>query len=71
MMIQRIAEALAVQSGDEPANWLAYRNPARAALEAMAEPDDDMIRSVEDVPNAEAVYTRMIATALRSDFDQA
>ena len=66
MMIQQIAEAIALQSGDEPANWLAYRNAARAALEAMKMPDQDMIRCVEDVPDAATVYSRMIATAIRS-----
>ena len=65
MMIQRIAEALALQSGDKPANWLAHRNAARAALKAMEVPDEDMVRSVYEVPDAAALYSRMIATALR------
>lgn len=66
-IIRRVAEAIAVQSGDDPNNWMAYSKAARAALSAMQEPDERMLAAVSHMQEAGTVYRRMIAAALSGE----
>ncbi len=75
-MIERVARALCVQDGRDPdaqgwkntAIWQAYTGEAKAAIEAMGEPTQEMTAVVVDVGKTRAklcaIYSSMIQAAL-------
>jgi hypothetical protein len=79
-MIERIARALCISQGENPDQptphhktvdfiWQHYRKDARAVLEAMMEPTDQMVKAAFDVfaseNDAKANWYCMIEAALK------
>ncbi|MEZ2132438.1 MULTISPECIES: hypothetical protein [unclassified Sinorhizobium] len=74
-MIERVARAIMEDSGggrDRPDfNWRYYESAARAAIEAMREPTEDMrIAGCQETwldPSVDDIYRAMIDAALQED----
>ncbi len=74
-MIERVARAIATASGVAPddddgsPNWWMFRGPARAAIEAMREPTEQMQRAGYTLcvssDNMDDIYHKMVDEALK------
>lgn len=74
-MIEKVARAISGAGGNDPWKWRVWTLEARAAIEAMGEPDDAMRKAVNELyqmhamkhgtpPDAEEIYAAMMGAAL-------